>query len=179
MKKLLLGTLLLLILVGCMDPTNSPTLQSQISSAADRTEEQPEKGFAEEYKNKQEEQNDESAVERVGLRKTPAKIGDVVKGRLDSAIYGQAVMEVELLEVIRGEKAWEIIQSANQFNDVPRDGKEYLLAKFRVKQIEDLSGTDQKAEISTSQFSYSTSDYKISDDFVSVAGVEPSLDCEI
>ncbi|MBL8046844.1 MAG: hypothetical protein JNL09_09895 [Anaerolineales bacterium] len=39
---------------------------------------------------------------------------------------------VEILEVVRGAEAWALMQEANQFNDAPYEGAEYLLVKLRV-----------------------------------------------
>jgi len=41
--------------------------------------------------------------------------------------------EITLLNVKRGDSAWASIKETNMFNEAPKDGKEYLLAKFRVK----------------------------------------------
>ena len=41
--------------------------------------------------------------------------------------------EVQVLEVIRGEQAWSLIQSANMFNKPAPEGMEYLLVKLRAK----------------------------------------------
>lgn len=42
-------------------------------------------------------------------------------------------LELTLIEVIRGESAWTLIEKANMFNDKAPEGKEYILAKFRWK----------------------------------------------
>ncbi len=39
---------------------------------------------------------------------------------------------VEVLELDRGEHAWRRLREANQFNDPPPDGQEYLLVRLRV-----------------------------------------------
>lgn len=44
---------------------------------------------------------------------------------------------VEILEVVRGAEAWAMMQSANQFNDAPVEGFEYLLVKLRVTSTHD------------------------------------------
>lgn len=46
---------------------------------------------------------------------------------------------VEILDVVRGAEAWELMQEANQFNDAPADGLEYLLVKLRVTGTHDDS----------------------------------------
>lgn len=58
--------------------------------------------------------------------------------------------EVQVLETIRGEAAWQAIQVANQFNEPPKEGMEYLLVRLRVKSTHDdseehpISGADFK-----------------------------------
>jgi len=44
---------------------------------------------------------------------------------------------VEILEVVRGAEAWEMMQAANRFNDAPYEGVEYLLVKLRVTSTHD------------------------------------------
>ena len=43
--------------------------------------------------------------------------------------------QVAVLEVIRGEKAYEMAKTENQFNDPPAEGMEYLAVRARVKNI--------------------------------------------
>jgi hypothetical protein len=43
--------------------------------------------------------------------------------------------EVEILETVTGEKAWHVLQAANQFNDPPPDGWEYLLVRYRIRNL--------------------------------------------
>ncbi len=45
--------------------------------------------------------------------------------------------EVRLLDTSRGEAAWQAIQAANQFNQPPGDGWEYLLVKLGVRRHPD------------------------------------------
>lgn len=40
--------------------------------------------------------------------------------------------DVEVLEVVRGDEAWSRIQQANQFNDPPPEGMEYVLVQVRA-----------------------------------------------
>jgi hypothetical protein len=46
---------------------------------------------------------------------------------------------VEILDVVRGAEAWAMMQEANQFNDAPAEGFEYLLVKLRVTGTHDDS----------------------------------------
>lgn len=49
--------------------------------------------------------------------------------------------EVSVLEIVRGDKAWEMVKEANQFNDAPAEGMEYIVVKVHVRYI----GTDDAA----------------------------------
>jgi hypothetical protein len=50
--------------------------------------------------------------------------------------------ELSVIEVVRGDGAWAMIQQANQYNDPPADGMEYVAVKIHVRYI----GTIEKAE---------------------------------
>ena len=45
-------------------------------------------------------------------------------------------LEMEMQEIIRGSRAWDIIYKANHVNDPPAEGKEYILAKFMIRVID-------------------------------------------
>jgi len=64
----------------------------------------------------------------------PAPIG---MGRSNPFPRSQAVSapnwDFQVLEVVRGDGAWQAVQAANQFNEPPPAGMEYLLVKLRVK----------------------------------------------
>ncbi len=76
---------------------------------------------------------------RVGPIATP--IGSTVSCTIDvegvgPSEYGQHElhdMKVTVLEVVRGEKAWELIRAADAFNKSPDAGFEYLLARIRLE----------------------------------------------
>ena len=69
-------------------------------------------------------------------RTNPAKVGEpvVYDGMKDS--YPACKLEITLLEVVRGGAALKMAKEANGYNDVPEDGKEYLLAKFEVTALQ-------------------------------------------
>lgn len=58
---------------------------------------------------------------------------------------------VKLIQVIRGEAAWQMIQKENMFNSKPAQGMEYVLAKVEVK-ITQNAKTD--AQVSLSEYSF-------------------------
>jgi len=78
---------------------------------------------------------------------------DSGKERSNPAPFGETVVtedwQVTFLEVVRGEEAWNIVQEANEFNDPPDEGMEYIAVKAHVRYI----GTEDKsAQIDGSYF---------------------------
>lgn len=57
---------------------------------------------------------------------------------------------VQLIETIRGDMAWEMIYNANKFNTPPREGYEYILAKFVVAP----KGVKDNKSLSISEFDF-------------------------
>jgi hypothetical protein len=80
--------------------------------------------------------------------------------------------EVTLLEVVRGDPAWAMIQEANQFNEPPVEGMEYVVAKVRVRYI----NTEDKAEQIDDSCFRSTGSAKVLHDHPSIVAPNPSLD---
>lgn len=62
------------------------------------------------------------------------------------AALGEAVStqdwEVSVVEVVRGDPATELVQQANQFNNPPSEGKEFLAVRVRVRHI----GTEDRSQ---------------------------------
>lgn len=109
-------------------------------------------------------------------RNNPANKGQTVIINRDDWFYGKATLEMELKDVISGEEAWNIIKEANMFNSEPEDGKEYILAKFRVKVI---YVEKEPFEISHVLFDAVSGSGIAYDDFISVAGLEPDLSTDL
>ena len=57
--------------------------------------------------------------------------------------------EVEVIGAIRGDEAWDMLQSANRYNDPPGPNIEYALVKVRVKNI---SADDYLIEVGNDAF---------------------------
>jgi hypothetical protein len=101
---------------------------------------------------------------------------DVGTSRGNAVPFGETATsedwQLEVLEVVRGEEAWNRILDANQFNDPPPQGAEYVLTKVRVRYI----GTaDETVNISGSAFQ-STGSANVMYDTPSVVDPEPALD---
>ncbi len=80
--------------------------------------------------------------------------------------------EVSVIEVIRGDEAWRMVQEANQFNDPPAKGMEYIAVRIHVRYI----GTEDKAENIDGSFFKTVGSTAVLYDSPSVVGPDPSLD---
>lgn len=116
-----------LLLAGCGDINEKN--EREVSVASD-------KGVDEvvEEENGIEEEKEEK-VKSVGTRSNPLPFGDTitVKENIydDSFNAYSSSLELTLLEVIRGEEAWAIIEKENEFNEPAEDGYEYALVKVK------------------------------------------------
>ena len=105
-------------------------------------------------------------------RTNPAGLHETVRVEMEDWLDGKIVMELELLELINGTRAWNMVREWNQFNEAPGDGKEYVLAKFRVRIVE---AEVEPYDINHAQFDvYSGTGVQYTD-FISVAGMDPNL----
>jgi hypothetical protein len=60
-------------------------------------------------------------------------LGDTLTITFDATYEDPHTAEVTLLEIIRGNQAWQRIRQANEFNEPAPPGQEYLLARMRFK----------------------------------------------
>jgi len=70
-----------------------------------------------------------SPTPQLGTKDNPTPIGQ----HLDLVIDNDTYFRITVLEAIRGDQAWQMVYQANMFNDVPEEGKEYVVAKIRVE----------------------------------------------
>ena len=83
--------------------------------------------------------------------------------------------DIQVLETVRGDAAWQAIQSANQFNEPAAEGMEYLLVKIHAK----CTYADSE------EHSISGADFKVTGDRLIVytqsyvVDPEPSLDAQL
>lgn len=82
-------------------------------------------------------------------RANPAAVGHTMTIYYLSA-FDRYTAKVTLLEVIRGDDAWQKIKAANMFNQAPKDDTEYIAARIRFELV---SIPDGKAlEVSPADF---------------------------
>jgi hypothetical protein len=101
---------------------------------------------------------------------------DLGKDRNSPAPFGETIItenwKVNILEVVRGDDAWSMAQAANQFNDPPADGMEYVAFKVHVQNI----GTEDKAEQIDGSYFSTTGSANVVYDNPYVVDPEPALD---
>ncbi len=83
--------------------------------------------------------------------------------------------ELSIVEVVRGDGAWKMIQEANQFNEPPLEGFEYIAVKVHVRYI----GTEDKAEFIDGSFFKSTGSAGVLYDAPTVVDPSPQLDISL
>ena len=124
---------------------------------------------------KKEEVIDDS-TESLGTRKNPAGVGDTFKVDRDDWLNGLTTIEIELTEVVSGEKAWNLVKNGNMFNAEPPEGKEYILAKFRITVIDT---EEEPFELNHAYFDVVSGEGIEYTDFITVSGLEPDLSTDI
>lgn len=101
---------------------------------------------------------------------------DIGKERSTPALMSEKVItdnwEISIVEVIRGAEAWNMALTANQYNDPPEDGFEYVAVKVHVHNI----GTEDVAQnINDSDFN-TTGSNGVLHEVPSVVDPDPALD---
>ena len=83
--------------------------------------------------------------------------------------------ETSILEVVRGDAAWNLVLEANQFNEPPTEGYEYIAVKFYVRYI----GTEDNSNRIDGYFYNLTGSANILHDLPSVVDPNPALDISL
>ena len=112
-------------------------------------------------------------------RSDPTGIGESWTITIPCWIYGDAKIEITLLELISGNKAWSIVRDANMFNNKPSHDEEYILAKFRIAVLE--TEDDEPFDINFTLFDLVSKEGVFYDRFQSVgraSGLEPRFRTE-
>jgi len=125
MKKIMLivSALLLLVLAACgdIDEKNSREVTPKNEAAAEEVVEK---------------EAEEVVVEKpIGTRSNPLPFGETitVKENIYDDSYNayESLLEITLLETIRGDAAWAIIEKENMYNEPAAEGFEYVLIKVK------------------------------------------------
>lgn len=86
-----------------------------------------------------------------------------------SSIRPDHTVNVRIIEVTRGEKANRLVKESNQFNDEPKDGYEYIIAKVAVSAMSVQN--DASIEASSYDFDfYSGNNEEYEDTYVAFEG---------
>lgn len=111
-------------------------------------------------------------------RSNPASIGSsLTYEEEDDWLYEDYKVRITLVQIIRGNQAWNMIEEANMFNDPPAAGNEYILAKIRFEYLES-SDPDTQYDISQYDFtavSASGKDYE----WASIVCPDPKLSADL
>lgn len=83
--------------------------------------------------------------------------------------------EVSVVEVVRGEEAWTMIQAAAAFNEPPREGKEYVAVKVHLRYI----GTEDEAVMMWGDAFESTGSANVQYDLPAFFAPAPQLGAEL
>ena len=111
-----------------------------------------------------------------GKRTHPTPVGETVLFDGIKKEYHRHLYQLEMavIDVVRGDEAWEIIKNADGFDEyiynTPDDNNEYMLVKFHIKA---LASDDDKA-VHPSDFKF-VSESGIMYDFISRSDVKPAL----
>lgn len=98
----------------------------------------------------------------VGMRKRPAKMNETVSLSLNTTYTSNASgwLDLTMIDFVRGDDAWKMIEETNQFNSEAPEGKEYILVKFRATYVADENNTDDSAfNINNMQFTVASPEY--------------------
>jgi hypothetical protein len=109
-------------------------------------------------------------------RTNPARINETLTVKRDT-IFDKVTYEIELLEIISGSEAWIMVKDANMFNDEPGAGKEYILAKFRIKVLE--TEGDEPYSVSSFQFEAVSKEGVVYSESAFAAGISPDISTDI
>lgn len=113
----------------------------------------------------------------VNSRLSPAKKGEKITIIHNDFTCGKQILEITLLDLLRGDKAWSKIKAANSYNEPPAEGKEYIIAKFRIRVLD--TENDKPVRISHSSFDIVRSDGTVYNDIFYIAGLNPNLSTDL
>lgn len=109
-------------------------------------------------------------------RDKAAKMNQTVNVKNKDILDGNQNFELTLTEVVSGQQAWDMIKAANSFNDAPDPGKQYVLAKFKVKVI---SLEKEPMEINHAYFKAVSKNGVMYDDFFYIVTPKPEIETKL
>jgi len=122
---------------------------------------------------------DQAAFVAVDPALSETKPTDVGRSRQDPSPYGQVVIaedwQVQVTDMIRGSSAWTMVERANQFNDPPPDGKEYVAIQLHVRHI----GTKDIHKSMDGSYLRLTGAANVVYDSPSIVDIQPALDVDL
>lgn len=122
---------------------------------------------------------DEGASFNIPAELSQIQSNEFGKSRLDPAPFGETLItrawEITILETVRGDQAWSLIEKASMYNDLPDEGMEYILTKVRVRYI----GDNEHAESIYNWAFGSTGDESVVYDVPGVFEPNPPLDVSL
>jgi len=96
---------------------------------------------------------------------SPALVGVVVQSTVYSGGSASSLeaydVKMTLLEVVRGEKAWDLLKEASVSNKPPKPGSEYILARIRFEYSASGVPGDKVWELGKEQFTALSPDGKL------------------
>lgn len=107
---------------------------------------------------------------------TPSDVGE--ERNSPAPAFEQVITEdwqITVLEVFRGEEAWAMVQEANQFNDPPAEGMEYIVARVHIRNI----GTDDEPVPVDGSYFKSTGSASVLYDTPPIVDPNPQLDVHL
>jgi hypothetical protein len=110
---------------------------------------------------------------QIGNKSNPLPTNTTILFDGADTLYDTYQVEVTLLEVVRGDEALSIIQSTNENITTPEKGKEYLLAKFRLRAL--YSENDSIIDMSNASFSIFHTDGSTYEKSNTMSGINPGL----
>ncbi len=106
-----------------------------------------------------------------GSRNNPVPVGETAN--FDGYTWYKYCTEVTVTQVMRGKKALNFVLAADNWNDSPEKGYEYLLVRVRVKAV-DTKGQGA-ASVNRYDFDFVTEDGVTIDDSTYLYGIKPAL----
>lgn len=155
MKKFLFTSAIAasLLLVGCGEEAADPNDREVTSGGETEEAESAEDTTATETEAEPEEEEEPS----VGVRSNPLPKGDTITETVvihDNDFNGyEALLDLTVTEVIRGQEAWDIIVAENQFNEPAPEGYEYIMVKVKGE-LTDSTTDDYSYWFSTMYFNF-------------------------